>query len=123
MCDREGYKISCTTYTSDDVQSAYADEAEKFYRSLSNASGGEHSTGITKGNVDLDEMATDDGKGDPLADIETGDKDMSELVMVGIDDERRIVHSELEKGCGCPQGCYSQMRFTPYNSACWSCKK
>ena len=38
----------------------------------------------------------------------TGDGDMLDFVLIGIDDERKLVVSELENGCGCPEACYKQ---------------
>ena len=108
MCDRDDCKISCTAATGHDVQTAYAEEAESFYGDLSTVSEGEYSSGVAGGSADIDEIAADDGEGDPLSDVGTGDEDMPEFVVVGLDDERKLVRSELEKGCGCPQACYNQ---------------
>ena len=63
---------------------------------------------VAHGSADLDEIAADDGEGDLLADVETGDEDMPEFVVVGLDDKRKLVRSELEKGYGCSQACYNQ---------------
>lgn len=51
----------------------------------------------------------DDGEGDPLLPMLTVNVDMPELVVVGIDNERRLVCSQMEKSCSCLQACYSQV--------------
>lgn len=33
---------------------------------------------------------------------------MHEVTICGLDDEKILVHSELERGCGCAENCYSQ---------------
>ena len=49
----------------------------------------------------------DDGEADPLGDVETKDEDMPEFVGVGLDNERKLVRCELEKGRGCSQACFN----------------
>ena len=43
-----------------------------------------------------------------LGGFELGDDDMPLSVTVGLDDERKLVHAEVESGCGCPESCYEQ---------------
>ena len=59
--------------------------------------------------MDDDEVADSDNGGDleRIGAIETGDEDACEVIIGGIGDEKRLVHHELEKGCGCPEDCYS----------------
>ena len=109
-----------------DLQTAYAEEAERFYGDVSHYEG-EYLTSVAGGNTDLDKMATDDDEGDPL--LPTLKPEMTtclnlwwlELTMKGdlfVPSWRRGVavykHATANS---------MNMRFTPYTSACWSCKR
>ena len=103
MCEREEYRICCTADTSPDVQTAYEQAAEDFYGVFS----GENSICISGGSTNTEEIAADDCAGEALLDeLEIGDDDMPEFVAVGLDDEKKLVHAEVEKGCGCAESCY-----------------
>ena len=104
MCEREDYRICCTADTSLDLQTAYDRAAEDFYGTFS----GENSSCTGEASTETEETPTDICTGENLLDgLELGDGDMLS-VTVGLDDERKLVDTVIEKGCGCPESCYEQ---------------
>ena len=59
--------------------------------------------------MDDDEVPGSDNEGDLeyIDVVETGDMDTHKVMIDGVSDEKRFVHRELVKGCGCPEDCYS----------------
>ena len=90
------------------MQAAYEQEAEMFYGSTDTVWVDEESPTLSECSVEGYKIATEDDGREPFHNIETGDEDMPDFVLIGIDDERKLVVSELEKGCGFPEACYKQ---------------
>ena len=105
MCERADYRITCTASTDISVSTAYADADELFYGHTCND--GELGMLLS---VDGDEVVNSDNEGDlqRIRVVATGDEDTPEVIVTGLSDEKKLVHSELTRGCGCPEDCYSQ---------------
>ena len=80
LCEREDYRICCTTDTSLDLQSAYDQAAEDFYGTFS----GENSNSSGEASTESEEIATDGCTGEDLLD--------------GIIDKRSFIYDGIELG-------------------------
>ena len=108
MAVRDDCKITSTSGTSQELMTAYAEEDERFFGATDTAS---EPVELAVESSD-DEIASSDGETEMvqlvIGGTDTGDEDVQEVMISGLDDEKKLVHSELEKGCGCPENCYSQ---------------
>ena len=51
---------------------------------------------------DEDEVADSDNEEGSISGLGTRDEDTQEVIISGLDDQKGLVHHELEKSCGCP---------------------
>lgn len=108
MAERNDCRISSTRGTSQDLVAIYAEEDEMFYGNLDTTEGVMASTELGS---DEDELAGSDEESDHLqqiVDIAVTREDNQQVMICGLDNEKRRVHLELQKGCQCPENCYSQ---------------
>lgn len=108
MAERNDCRISSTMGTSQDLIAIYAEEDDMFYGDLDTTEG---LVASTEPGADEDELARSDEEGDHLqqiADVADNREDIQQVMISGLDDEKAGVHSEFQKGCQCPENCYSK---------------
>ena len=78
---------------------------------------GETSVCAGEGSTDT-ELATGHCAGENVLEgVELADDNMPLCIAVGLDDEKKIVHTEVEKGCGCPESFYNLFEKSEIYSA------
>ena len=108
-CVRDDYRINITSNTDSTLSAAYNELDELFYGVTCSSSEVE---GLEVMNSNEDDLASSDEEDQiekTMGTVETGSEDSHEMIIVGLDDEKKLVYtSRIRKGCGCHENCYDQ---------------